>query len=68
MTEENWNNVVELFNKKFPEYKNTPGSVLEMIQEFNSFNAFRLGYYLGGTDALEEFAAKVKEKNTMCGG
>ena len=34
-------------------------------RELNAFSAFRLGYYLGGIDALEEFAAKIKGKSVV---
>lgn len=65
MTEPNWDRAAELFKKHFSEYENIPTPVFEIIREFN---AFRLGYYHGGVDALAEFSAKMKGKNVIYGG
>jgi len=65
MTEENWDRVAELFKKEFSEYENIPTPVFEIIKDFN---AFRLGYYHGGVDALDEFSVRMKGRNVVHGG
>ncbi len=65
MTEPNWDRVAELFKKEFPEYEDTPTPAFEVIKDFN---AFRLGYYCGGHDALAEAKARMKGKNVVRGG
>ena len=67
MVEPNWDRVTELFRMEYPEYAHLPSPILEKLKEFH---VFRLGYSLGGTDALAlaEVSAKMKGKDIVRGG